>query len=63
MTEVEFSTKFDGYNVIVGGKKFSFLDEMGKYFHDGAIYRIYYCKSGQYEPVFSIEVSEAVLIE
>ena len=44
-------------------RNFHFLDEMGKHFHDGAIYRIYYCKSGQYEPILSIEVSEAVQIE
>ena len=52
-----------GYKVIVGGKNFSFLEETGKYFRDGISYRIYYCKSGSYDPILSVEVMEAVQIE
>jgi len=41
--------------VFVGEKRFAFSEEMNDTFAEGRRYRVYYCKSGVYEPVLSLE--------
>lgn len=43
------------YRVYVGGHRFSFSEDMSQVFRDGGKYRVYYCKSGVYEPILSME--------
>ena len=43
------------YYVFVGKKKFSFGEDMSGVFKEGEKYKVYYCKSGIYEMVLSLE--------
>ena len=43
------------YYVFVGNKKFAFGEDMSRVFRAGEKYRVYYCKSGMYEFVVSLE--------
>lgn len=43
------------YYVFVGKKRFTFGDEMNGVFKEGEKYNVYYCKSGVYEFVLSLE--------
>ena len=43
------------YYVFVGKKRFTFGDEMSLVFKEGEKYKVYYCKSGIYEFVLSLE--------
>lgn len=45
-----------GYQIQVGEKRYNFGDEYGRYFKDGTMYRIYYCQSGPYDPILSVDV-------
>ena len=47
------------YFVYVGKKKFAFGEDMSRVFKEGEKYRVYYCKSGLYEMVLSLEKMEA----
>lgn len=47
------------FAVTVGDKTFKWLEETAALFHDGASYRIYYCRSGPYEQVLSIDRLDA----
>jgi hypothetical protein len=42
-------------HVFVGKQKFTFGDEMSAVFKEGERYKVYYCKSGVYEFVLSLE--------
>ena len=55
VTEEYFRRVGSGYRVKIGEKEFKFLEEYGRYFQDGVTYRIYYCRSGAFEPILSIE--------
>jgi hypothetical protein len=46
---------FTSYYVYFGKKRFSFADEMGHVFPEGAKFRVYYCKVGQIEMIMSFE--------
>lgn len=46
---------FTSYYVFVGKKKFAFSEDMSRVFKEGEKYKVYYCKSGVYEPVLSLE--------
>ena len=43
------------YYVFVGKKKFAFGEDMSRTFKEGEKYKVYYCKSGVYEMVLSLE--------
>jgi len=43
------------YYVFVGKKKFSFGEDMSGVFKEGEKHKVYYCKSGIYEMVLSLE--------
>jgi len=43
------------YYVFVGKKRFTFSDDMSVVFKEGEKYKVYYCKSGIYEFVLSLE--------
>jgi hypothetical protein len=43
------------YYVFVGKKRFTFGEDMSRVFKEGEKYKVYYCKSGVYEMVMSIE--------
>jgi hypothetical protein len=43
------------YFVYVGKKKFAFGEDMSRVFREGEKYKVYYCKSGVYEMVLSLE--------
>jgi hypothetical protein len=43
------------YYVFVGKKKFAFGEDMSRVFREGEKYKVYYCKSGVYEMVLSLE--------
>jgi hypothetical protein len=43
------------YFVFVGKKRFVFEEDMSKIFREGERYKVYYCKSGVYEFVMSLE--------
>ena len=46
------------YYVFVGRKKFAFGEDMSRVFREGEKYKVYYCKSGAYEMVLSLEKVE-----
>ena len=46
------------YYVFVGKKKFAFGEDMSRVFREGEKYKVYYCKSGVYELVLSLEQVE-----
>ena len=46
------------YYVFVGKKKFAFGEDMSRVFTEGEKYKVYYCKSGVYEMVLSLEPVE-----
>jgi hypothetical protein len=46
------------YYVFVGKKKFTFGEDMSRTFKGGEKYKVYYCKSGVYEMVLSLEKVE-----
>ena len=46
------------YYVFVGKKKFAFGEDMSRTFKEGEKYKVYYCKSGVYEMVLSLEKVE-----
>ena len=46
------------YYVFVGKKKFTFGEDMSRTFKEGEKYKVYYCKSGVYEMVLSLEKVE-----
>lgn len=46
------------YYVFVGTKKFAFGEDMSRTFKEGEKYKVYYCKSGVYEMVLSLEKVE-----
>jgi hypothetical protein len=43
------------YFVYVGKKKFAFGEDMSRTFKEGEKYKVYYCKSGMYEMILSLE--------
>jgi len=43
------------YYVFVGKKKFAFGEDMSRTFKEGEKYKVYYCKSGVYEMILSLE--------
>ena len=43
------------YYVFIGEKKFAFSEDMSGVFNEGEKYKVYYCKSGVYELVLSLE--------
>ena len=43
------------YYVFVGKKKFAFSEDMSRVFRDEEKYKVYYCKSGVYEMILSLE--------
>ena len=43
------------YIVHVGGQKFSFSEDMSRIFQEGRKYRVYFCKSGVYRLILSLE--------
>jgi hypothetical protein len=43
------------YYVFVGKKKFAFGEDMSRTFREGEKYKVYYCKSGVYKMVLSLE--------
>jgi len=43
------------YRVYVGTHRFSFSEDMSQVFQQGRQYRVYFCKSGVYEPILSVE--------
>jgi hypothetical protein len=47
------------YHVRVGDQKFSFTEEMGKVFKEGHGYRVYFCRSGPYQLILSLEELKA----
>jgi hypothetical protein len=47
------------YYVFVGKKKFAFGEDMSRTFKEGERYKVYYCKSGVYEMVLSLEKVES----
>lgn len=47
------------YAVTVGDKTFKWMEETATLFFTGTPYRIYYCKSGPYEQVLSIDQLDA----
>ena len=62
--EVSFDEESGGesgitsYYVFVGKKKFAFSEDMSRVFKEGEKYKVYYCKSGMYELVLSLERME-----
>jgi hypothetical protein len=46
------------YYVFVGKKKFAFGEDMSRTFKEGEKYKVYYCKSGVYEMILSLEKVE-----
>jgi hypothetical protein len=46
------------YYVFVGKKKFAFGEDMSRNFKEGEKYKVYYCKTGVFEMVFSLEKVE-----
>ena len=46
------------YYVFVGKKKFAFGEDISRVFKEGEKYKVYYCKSGVYEMVLSLEKVE-----
>jgi hypothetical protein len=47
------------YLVYVGKKKFAFGEDMSRTFKEGEKYKVYYCKSGVYEMILSLERVES----
>lgn len=47
------------YYTFVGKKKFAFSEDMSRVFREGEKYKVYYCKSGVYEMVLSLEKVES----
>jgi hypothetical protein len=43
------------YQVFVGPQKFSFSEDMSRVFQQGRKYRVFFCKSGVYQLVLSLE--------
>jgi hypothetical protein len=43
------------YNVHVSGQKFSFSEDMRRILQEGRKYRIYFCNSGVYHLILSLE--------
>ncbi len=56
VTKEHFKRGGSGYRIKIGEKDFRFIERYGGGFQDGTAYRIYYCQSGAYEPILSIEV-------
>lgn len=54
----EHSEGGTAYYVFVGKKKFAFGEDMSRVFREGEKYKVYYCKSGVYEMVLSLEKIE-----
>ena len=58
VTATHFKRGGYGCRIQVGDKKYNFTDEYGRCFKDGTMYSIYYCKSGPYDPILSVDVLE-----
>jgi membrane protein implicated in regulation of membrane protease activity len=58
VTATHFEHGGYGYRIQVGDKKYNFIEEYGRCFKDGTTYCIYYCKSGPYDPILSVDVLE-----
>jgi hypothetical protein len=43
------------YRVFIGNHRFSFGDDMSSIFHEGGKYRVFFCKSGVYQLILSLE--------
>jgi hypothetical protein len=50
-----FEDNITFYYVLVGEKRFAFLDDMSPIFKEGERYKVYYCASGVYKRVMSYE--------